>query len=87
MQKQQVKELSKEELLQRFGASVRAHRDARELTQEQLAELCDLHVTYISQIERGLKNLSLFNIYRVALALDVAPGELFGNLLPAHARR
>jgi len=33
-------------------------------------------VTYISQIERGLKNVSLFNIHRLAYALGVAPSEL-----------
>lgn len=47
------------------------------MTQEQLAEFSEMHVTYISQIERGIKNLSLFNIVRISHALGVSPGDLF----------
>jgi len=66
-----------------FGLAVRTFRDERKLTQEQLADFSDMHVTYISQIERGLKNVSLFNIHRLAHALNVAPSEL---LSPSHGR-
>ena len=77
MKKAAVTPLNKDNVLLSFGAGVRVRRDERELTQEQLAERSEMHVTYISQIERGLKNLSLFNIHRLAMALEVHPTELF----------
>lgn len=45
-----------------LGANVRALRIERKLTQEQLADLCDLHRTYVGAIERGDRNVSLKNI-------------------------
>lgn len=59
-----------------FGANVRALRIAKKLTQEQLAELCDLHRTYVGAIERGDRNISLKNIVTIARALNVEPAEL-----------
>ena len=46
------------------------------LSQEQLGGICNLHRTYISEIERGLRNVSIDNIERIAGALRVAPHEL-----------
>ena len=83
MPKSTSKLSSKEDVQLQFGIAVRRFRDLRELTQEQLADFSDMHVTYISQIERGLKNVSLFNIHRLAHALSVAPGEL---LSASHAQ-
>jgi len=45
-------------------------------TQEQLADLCDLHRTYVGAIERGDRNVSLKNIVIIAQALNVEPSEL-----------
>lgn len=59
-----------------FGANVRALRIKRQLTQEQLADLCNLHRTYIGAIERGDRNVSLKNIVIIANALTVEPAEL-----------
>lgn len=59
-----------------LGANVRALRNERELTQEQLADLCDLHRTYVGAIERGDRNVSLKNIVIIAQALNVEPSEL-----------
>jgi transcriptional regulator with XRE-family HTH domain len=87
MPKTPAKPASKEEVQQRFGMAVRTFRDACQLTQEQLADFSDMHVTYISQIERGLKNVSLFNIHRIAGALGVAPGELLNAPVVTHPRR
>jgi transcriptional regulator with XRE-family HTH domain len=47
------------------------------LTQEDFAELAGLHRTYISDIERGTRNVSLINIERVAVALSLKISELF----------
>ncbi len=59
-----------------LGANIRALRVAKELTQEKLAELCDLHRTYVGAIERGDRNVSLKNIVIIAEALGVEPAEL-----------
>jgi transcriptional regulator with XRE-family HTH domain len=87
MRKSSAKLPTKEEVQAGFGDAVRALRDDLKLTQEQLAESSDMHVTYISQIERGLKNVSLFNIHRIAHALSVLPGELLNMPGKQSARR
>ncbi|HUB35712.1 MAG TPA: helix-turn-helix transcriptional regulator [Solirubrobacteraceae bacterium] len=60
-----------------FGAAVRELRARRRLTQEALAQRCDMDRTYLSGIERGVRNPSLANILRIAASLEVAPAELF----------
>jgi len=47
------------------------------LSQEELAERADLHPTYISSIERGVRNVSLENISKLALALEISVPALF----------
>ena len=59
-----------------FGARVRAHRQAAGLTQEVLAHQAGLHWTYIGQIERGERNLTVKNMLRLTRGLDVQPGAL-----------
>ena len=59
-----------------LGANVRALRIERKLTQEQLADLCDLHRIYVGAIEHGDRNVSLKNIVRIAQALNVEPSQL-----------
>ena len=59
-----------------LGANVKNLRIKRNLTQEKLAELCDLHRTYVGAIERGDRNVSLKNIVIIAHALKVEPAEL-----------
>ena len=60
-----------------FGQHVRALRHRLQITQEEAAHRAGLHVTYISGIERGVRNPSLKNIKAVADALEVPTGELF----------
>jgi transcriptional regulator with XRE-family HTH domain len=62
--------------LKALGSAVRALRKERGLTQEQLAELCDRHPVYISELERGLKNPSIESIIRLCAALKTTPGNL-----------
>jgi len=62
------------------NGSATPSRDRREelaLTQEDLAELAGIHRTYLSDIERGTRNVSLVNIERVAAALALPISELF----------
>lgn len=60
-----------------FGKRVRRLRQARGISQEELAFSSNLHRTYISDIERGTRNVSLDNIYKIAVALDVPPKDIF----------
>ncbi|CAN7767911.1 helix-turn-helix transcriptional regulator [Paenibacillus sp. LjRoot153] len=60
-----------------FGKRVRAIRSSMGVSQEEFAFLCGLHRTYISDIERGTRNVSLENVERIAHALKVTPKDLF----------
>ena len=65
-----------ERLQQAFGEHLRSMRLERVITIEQLAELAGLHPNYVGSVERGERNLSLFNIWRLAGGLDVTVGQL-----------
>jgi len=67
----------KEDILIKFGDSVRSLRLERNLSQEQLAEKADLHRTYIGMIERAEKNITLKNIGKIAKALDIKIQDFF----------
>lgn len=60
-----------------FGAAIRAHRLKLGMSQEALAERAELHRTYVTDVERGARNLSLESIVRLARALDVSIDSLF----------
>ncbi len=60
-----------------FASRVRELREARQISQEKLAEFAGVHRTYIGMIERGEKNITLKNIEKIAKALDVKIKELF----------
>ncbi len=62
---------------QRFGRRLRQLRETQGYTQETLAEVAGLHRNYVGGIERGERNVGLDNIYVLAKALKVSPGELF----------
>lgn len=66
----------RDSVLAKLGLNVRKRREARELTQETLAERAGLDPTYISGIERGLRNPGIKNVARLAKALGVATAEL-----------
>lgn len=65
-----------------FGERVRAERQRQGWSQENLAEACGLHWTYVSSVERGERNVSLLNILRLAQALEVNPAQLVDGLSP-----
>lgn len=59
-----------------FGLKVRRCRNEKKLTQEELADLCALDRTYIGSVERGERNISLLNIYKIANALNINVRDL-----------
>ena len=65
------------DLLLAFGQTVRKTRLSKDISQEKFADMCDLHRTYISDIELGKRNVSLENIEKMANALDMSISELF----------
>ena len=71
------KRRAKPDVRERFGTAVKFRREELGLTQEDLADKAGIHRTYLSDIERGSRNLSLINIERVAAALAMLMSELF----------
>ena len=65
------------DLLHIFGTNVRRCREELGILQEKLAELCGLHRTYISDLERFQRNISINNIEKIAKALGVEAYTLF----------
>ena len=57
------------ELTIQFGQLVRKHRKERNMSQEQLALLCNMDRSYLGRIERGEVNPTLEKIYELAIAL------------------
>lgn len=62
--------------LKEFGARVRKVREARGLSQEELAARAGIHRTYIGGVERGERNVGLKNVLRIARALDLPASAL-----------
>lgn len=60
-----------------FGARVRELREQSRISQEEFAHLAGLDRSYIGQVERGERNLSLFNIFKIAKGLNVPLRDLF----------
>ena len=63
-------------VLELFGKQLQAIRQAKGWSQEKLAFEAGLDRTYVSSVERGRRNISLFNIYKLAKAVDVSPSSL-----------
>ena len=66
-----------ESIQARVGKRIRALRNAKGVSQEALAFRCKLHRTYISDIERGLRNVSIKNIEKIAKALGITVRDFF----------
>ena len=59
-----------------FGENIRSLRERKGFSQERLAELAELHRTYVGAVERGERNVSLKNIVRLAKALEAEAKNL-----------
>lgn len=63
-------------LLALFGSHLKRLRLNKAFSQEQLALKADMDRTYVSSIERGQRNISLINIFKLAKALDIPAKQL-----------
>jgi transcriptional regulator with XRE-family HTH domain len=63
-----------------FGQSVAKHRRAKGFSQEALAEKADLDRTYLSDIERGVRNPGIKNVILIAKALGITPSDLMKGI-------
>lgn len=68
--------MSKKSISIKFGERVREIRISKNLSQEKLADLANLHRTYIGMVERAEKNITLVNIEKIANALNINITEL-----------
>lgn len=62
---------------QQFGLNVVYYRKKKRLSQTQLAELVDIHRTYVSSIELGKVSVSFDILFKLAEVLEVSPSKLF----------
>ncbi len=68
--------MKEEKVLLFFGKHLKKLRLQQKISQEQLALLAELDRTYISGIERGKRNVSLLNLFKLAKSLDISVSEL-----------
>lgn len=73
-------------IAEKFGKRIRALRKSKKLSQEELAEKCGLHTTYIGQIERGEKNASLESIQKLSNGLGISIAEIFSTFKNAPSK-
>lgn len=64
------------DLSKRVGMNIRAIRKAQKLTIDELAEKCDFQAPYLSDIERGERNITLQTLNKILDALEVDPGSV-----------
>lgn len=63
-------------ILLTLAANMRYYRRQLGMSQEKLAELADLHPTYISNVEQAKRNISIENVYRIASAFGISVSQL-----------
>jgi len=64
-------------ILQVFGTNLRKYREELGVSQEKFAEMCGLHRTYISDVERFQRSIALVNVQKIADALGIDTYKLF----------
>jgi transcriptional regulator with XRE-family HTH domain len=73
--------MEKHDLLRAFGRVVKEERQRQQISQEELGYRCALDRTYISGIERGVRNPTLTVIFAIASGLAVLPSSLLSNIV------
>jgi len=66
-----------EDICTRVGFNIRRIREDKNISQEELAGIAELHRAYVGQIERGEKNIGIRNLEKIAKALRVNIKDLF----------
>lgn len=69
-----------------LAANLRAFREANELSQEEFADMCDLHRTYVGSVERGERNVTLSTLQVFASVIGVSVPQLLSGKTPKHDR-
>ena len=75
MSEKQLRKPSRE-LMDILADNLRVYRKSKHLSQEELADMCDLHRTYVGSVERGERNVTLSSLETLASALGVSVPEL-----------
>lgn len=72
--------MKKEFILKKFGDLIKQRRSELKITQEELAFKCGFDRTYISLIERGLRNISFTNLIKLTNGLEVSISSLMKGI-------
>lgn len=64
------------ELIRIICANIKDVRKSKGLTQEELAEKCDLHTSYLAGVERGERNITIQTLDKIAQGLEISPIDL-----------
>ena len=75
----QAQQAAKHPVLKQLGANVRDLRQKRELSQEELADAAHIERSYVSGIERGVRNCTVMKLVKLARALRVPVRDLFND--------
>lgn len=73
-----MKKVQDQETINKFGKRVRDLREAKKMSQEDLAFAADIPVNQVGRIERGEINTTISSIYAIARALNMKLGDLLG---------
>jgi transcriptional regulator with XRE-family HTH domain len=76
---ERIKRKGKPKIKERFGFAVRKRRHELGISQEGLAERAGLHRTYVADIERGIRNVSIENVEKLAIGLEISISTLFAE--------
>jgi transcriptional regulator with XRE-family HTH domain len=79
MSEKELKSL-KAQFTKKIGQRVRAEREKKKLSQEELADLAGFYRTYIGHIETGSYSPSMFTVWRIAKALNIDASKLLKDL-------
>ncbi len=72
--------MEKNNELQKLGNRLKSVREAKKLSQEELANICNFDRTYISLIERAKRNPSYFNLLKLSVGLGISLSQLLEEL-------
>lgn len=72
---------NKNQILLKIGQNIKQIRVSNHITQQQLAELLNTSVNFISLIERGQSGLNIVTIVNICNALQIQPNALFNNVI------